>query len=232
MKNQLPKITIQQIAQTLQLALIYILFSIPLITVGAATCAAYYVSLKIINKTPEINIFSLFLKSFKLNFVQGTLMWILTSFLLYIVCLFWQNLAQNDYDSFFKLVFAVVISIIAGAFILYSFPSIARYTNKLPILIRNSAVLCIQFYTYTVSLVLKLLVIYFISAFLVKFIPPLFFAAILLLPISTIMLISSVTNKMFRELETPQPTDDAEENENHQEQDSTLQENSEETSEN
>lgn len=232
MKNQLPKITTQQIAQTLQLALIYILFSIPLITVGAATCAAYYVSLKIINKTPEINIFSLFLKSFKLNFVQGTLMWILTAIMLYIVCLFWQNLAQNDYDSFLKLVFAVVISIIAGAFILYSFPSIARYTNTLPILIRNSAVLCIQFYTYTVSLVLKLLVIYFISAFLVKFIPPLFFAAILLLPISTIMLISSVTNKMFRELETPQPTDDAEKSENHQEQDSTLQENSEETSEN
>ena len=40
MKNQLPKITTQQIAQTLQLALIYILFSLPLITVGAATCAA------------------------------------------------------------------------------------------------------------------------------------------------------------------------------------------------
>ena len=119
MKNQLPKITTQQITQTLQLALIYILFSIPLITVGAATCAAYYVSLKIINKTPEINIFSLFLKSFKLNFVQGTLMWILTAIMLYIVCLFWQNLAQNDYDSFLKLVFAVVISIIAGAFILY-----------------------------------------------------------------------------------------------------------------
>lgn len=141
---------------------------------------------------------------------------------------FYVPYAQNDYDSFLKLVFAVVISIIAGAFILYSFPSIARYTNKLPILIRNSAVLCIQFYTYTVSLVLKLLVIYFISAFLVKFIPPLFFAAILLLPISTIMLISSVTNKMFRELETPQPTEDAEENQ--QEQNATLQENTEETS--
>ena len=171
---------------------------------------------------------SLFLKSFKLNLVQGTLMWILTTIMLYFVSLVWQNLAQNDYDNFIKLVFAVVISIIAGAFILYSFPSIARYTNKLPILIRNSAVLCIQFYTYTIPLVLKLFVIYFISAFLVTFIPPLFFAAILLLPISTIMLISSVTNKMFRELETPQPTEDAEENQ--QEQNATLQENSEETS--
>ena len=141
---------------------------------------------------------------------------------------------ENDLDDLYilsvdlKLVFAVVISIIAGAFILYSFPSIARYTNKLPILIRNSAVLCIQFYTYTIPLVLKLFVIYFISAFLVKFIPPLFFAAILLLPISTIMLISSITNKMFRELETPQPTEDAEENQ--QEQNATLQENTEETS--
>ena len=88
--------------------------------------------------------------------------------------------------------------------------------------------MCLQFYTYTIPLVLKLFVIYFISAFLVTFIPPLFFAAILLLPISTIMLISSVTNKMFRELETPQPTEDAEENQ--QEQNATLQENTEETS--
>lgn len=226
MKNQLQKFTTQQIVQTLQLALIYILFSIPLITVGAATCAAYYVSLKIINKTPEINIFSLFLKSFKLNFIQGTLMWILTAIIIYIVSLFWQNLAQNDYDSFLKLVFAVVLSIIGAAFILYSFPTIARYTNKLHILIRNSAVLCIQFFSYTVPLVLKLLVIYFISAFLVKFIPPLFFATILLLPIASIMLISSVTNKIFKELETPQPTENAEQNL----QEQIIQENTEETS--
>ena len=79
---KLKEITSKQITQTLQLALIYTLFSIPLFTMGAATCAAYYVSLKIINKTPNINIFQLFLKSFKQNLIQGTLMGIITAAIL------------------------------------------------------------------------------------------------------------------------------------------------------
>lgn len=210
---KLQNITSKQIVQTIQLGLIYFIFSIPLITMGAATCAAYYVSLKIINKTPDINIFSLFFKSFTQNFFQGTLMWILTAAIIYLLTLFWKNLAQDDFDSFFKIILAVVLSLFGLIIILYSFPTIARYTNKFSVLLRNSAILCIQFYYYTFSLVVKLFIIYFLSGFLTYFIPPLFFLCILILPTTTVMLISPVTNKIFAHLENPQPEEDKEKSE-------------------
>lgn len=216
---KLPQITAKQILQTIQLAFIYVIFSIPLITMGAATCAAYYVSLKIINKTPDINIFSLFFKSFTQNFLQGTLMWILTVGIIYLLTLFWQNLAQNNFDSFFKIILAIILSLFGVMLVLYSFPTIARYTNKFTTLLRNSAILSIQFYTYSFSLLIKLFIIYFLAGFLTYFIPPLFFVCFIILPITTVMIISPITNKIFSQLEKPQ-------------EESTIQENTEEPSEN
>ena len=140
-------------------------------------------------------------------------MWILTAAIIYLLTLFWKTLAQDDFDSFFKIILAVVLSLFGLIIILYSFPTIARYTNKFSVLLRNSAILCIQFYYYTFSLVVKLFIIYFLSGFLTYFIPPLFFLCILILPTTTVMLISPVTNKIFAHLENPQPEEDEEKSE-------------------
>lgn len=212
---KLKEITSKQITQTLQLALIYTLFSIPLFTMGAATCAAYYVSLKIINKTPNINIFQLFLKSFKQNLIQGTLMGIITAAILYLLSLYWKNLAQNDFDGFFNIVLGAILSLFGFILIVYSFPTIARYTNKFLVLLKNSAILCLQFFTYTFSILLNLVILYAISGFITYFFPPAIFACFIILPITTVMLISPTTNKIFKELETPpQPEPEEETQEN------------------
>ena len=212
---KLKEITSKQITQTLQLALIYTLFSIPLFTMGAATCAAYYVSLKIINKTPNINIFQLFLKSFKQNLIQGTLMGIITAAILYLLSLYWKNLAQNDFDGFFNIVLGAILSLFGFILIVYSFPTIARYTNKFLVLVKNSAILCLQFFTYTFSILLNLVILYAISGLITYFFPPVIFACFIILPTTTVMLISPTTNKIFKELETPpQPEPEEETQEN------------------
>ncbi len=212
---KLKEITSKQITQTLQLALIYTLFSIPLFTMGAATCAAYYVSLKIINKTPNINIFQLFLKSFKQNLIQGTLMGIITAAILYLLSLYWKNLAQNDFDGYFNIVLGAILSLFGFILIVYSFPTIARYTNKFLVLLKNSAILCLQFFTYTFSILLNLVILYAISGFITYFFPPAIFACFIILPTTTVMLISPTTNKIFKELETPhQPEPEEETQEN------------------
>lgn len=212
---KLKEITSKQITQTLQLALIYTLFSIPLFTMGAATCAAYYVSLKIINKTPNINIFQLFLKSFKQNLIQGTLMGIITAAILYLLSLYWKNLAQNDFDGFFNIVLGAILSLFGFILIVYSFPTIARYTNKFLVLLKNSAILCLQFFTYTFSILLNLVILYAISGFITYFFPPAIFVCFIILPTTTVMHISPTTNKIFKELETPpQPEPEEETQEN------------------
>mgnify|MGYP003418577914 FL=1 len=182
---KLKEITSKQITQTLQLALIYTLFSIPLFTMGAATCAAYYVSLKIINKTPNINIFQLFLKSFKQNLIQGTLMGIITAAILYLLSLYWKNLAQNDFDGFFNIVLGAILSLFGFILIVYSFPTISRYTNKFLVLLKNSAILCLQFFTYTFSILLNLVILYAISGFITYLFPPAIFACFIILPTTT-----------------------------------------------
>jgi hypothetical protein len=54
-----------------------------------------------------------------------------------------------------------------------------------------------------------------LAGFLTYFIPPLFFVCFIILPITTVMLISPITDKIFKELETPpQPKQEEETQEN------------------
>ena len=67
---------ISKIFDLVILNLIFILFSIPVITMGASLCGMYYVSLKIV-RGEDPYIWKNFFKAFRQNFKQGTLVWIL-----------------------------------------------------------------------------------------------------------------------------------------------------------
>ena len=60
--------------QFLLLGLLWLVLSLPVITAGAATCAFFYVGIKILNDDPDIKTAKLFFKGIKQNFVQGLLM--------------------------------------------------------------------------------------------------------------------------------------------------------------
>ena len=58
------------------LSLIYVVFCVPLVTIGAATTSLYYVSAKVLRKDRGY-VWSEFWHSFKLNFKPATLIWLL-----------------------------------------------------------------------------------------------------------------------------------------------------------
>lgn len=58
------------------LSLIYVVFCVPLVTIGAATTSLYYVSAKVLRKDRGY-VWSEFWHSFKLNFKPATLMWLI-----------------------------------------------------------------------------------------------------------------------------------------------------------
>ena len=58
------------------LSILWFVFSIPIITIGASTTAMYYATVKVIRRDRGY-IFQEFWKSFKLNFLQATLSWII-----------------------------------------------------------------------------------------------------------------------------------------------------------
>ena len=58
------------------LNLLWMLCSIPIITIGASTTALWYAGLKIIREQ-EYNAAGLFFRSFKQNFKQATVLWLI-----------------------------------------------------------------------------------------------------------------------------------------------------------
>lgn len=60
-----------KVADVFLLSLLWILFSLPVVTAGASTCALYYVSLKLA-ENKEGYLFPAFLKGFKEGLVQST----------------------------------------------------------------------------------------------------------------------------------------------------------------
>ena len=64
------------LGQLVALNLLWIICSIPVITAGASTTALFYCTLKI-HKDGDCRAFKDFFKSFKQNFKQSTLVWLL-----------------------------------------------------------------------------------------------------------------------------------------------------------
>ena len=59
------------------LTLIYLVFCIPVVTIGAATTSMYYVSAKVLRHNRSY-VWREFWHSFKTNFLQSTIVWVVT----------------------------------------------------------------------------------------------------------------------------------------------------------
>lgn len=106
--------SISRAADYVILNLLGMLFSIPVITAGAAMTAKYYVAMKIV-RGEEPSVLKDFWKSFRENFKQSTLIWIgavlLTAFLVYdgIVIMGMQSTGVNDG---FKIAFVILCAVL------------------------------------------------------------------------------------------------------------------------
>lgn len=96
-----------RIADYVILNVLCVIFSIPLFTVGAAVTAKYYVAMKLARKE-EPNVFKAFINSFRDNFKQATLLWLLSVFLSAFLAMDWfllKKTGMTNAVSFFRLRF-------------------------------------------------------------------------------------------------------------------------------
>lgn len=117
------------IADIMILSLFWIIFSIPLITIGASTTALYYVTTRRISDR-EGYLFKDFLSSFKSNFKNATLLWLFWCFLFGIVLMNINLLRQMEFEPLMvnillplQIVLLVELTITA----IYIFPLTARF---------------------------------------------------------------------------------------------------------
>lgn len=189
--------------------ILWVICSIPLITIGASTAAAFYVTLKLVDDPDAVNslpVCKQFFKGFKDNFKQGTAMWIITLITIGGCVYFWYWISQNDTGIVIKGL-AVVCSIIALVLNLYAYPLMARYSNSLLMTIKNSAGISIQ-YLYSTVVISLLVAVEIIVILLNKWT---MLAGILVGPELVFFTISTFAKKTFLAVENIVPEETSEE---------------------
>lgn len=118
--------------------LLFIIFSLPVITIGASASAAHFVLLKMRKEDEGVNPFTLFWKGFKDNFAQATTAWgiILIAVILGFIDIKICRQAQGYISMLLYPIMTMgFLLLILG---IYLFPIIASFKNKLSILIQNT----------------------------------------------------------------------------------------------
>lgn len=135
---------LSRIFDILLLNFLWILCSIPIITIGTSTTALYYCMMKI-NREKDSGIIEMFFRSFRQNFKQGcilTIIFISSGIFLYVdiqACKAIGGALENIIT-----VILLVLVVIWGIMISYTFPLLAQFDNTLINTLKNSLLLAIS----------------------------------------------------------------------------------------
>ncbi len=149
------------------LNLLWVLTSLPIITIGASTTALYYCTMKL-DRNKDISVFSDYFSSFKDNFKVATKVWIIlliVGFILSIDFYFTSGITA----PWIQAIFAGILFLISFFFLctaLYIFPILARFHNTAKQSFRYSFILSFKHIKQTLFLVLFtiLLLLFYISS--------------------------------------------------------------------
>ncbi|MCR5831332.1 MAG: DUF624 domain-containing protein [Lachnospiraceae bacterium] len=152
---------LSRLADLFWLNLLYILCCIPVITAGAATTALYYVTLKMA-KDEEGYITKSYFKSFKQNFVQATVIWLV---ILVIGVVMFMDLRIANGGNMAEILKTTTVSnvvivavgvmlIILCMTLTYVFPLLAQFDNTVINTVKNAFLLSIRHLPYTFLMIL------------------------------------------------------------------------------
>lgn len=135
------------------LNLLWLIFSLPIVTIGASTTAMYYVTLKLV-RDREGYIFKSFLKAFKENFKQSTIIWMILMAALTILGTD-IYVVYNMEASYAKVLLAlfVGVSVLVLFVLLYIFPLQAQFANPVKQTFKNALLIAVRHLPWTILLV-------------------------------------------------------------------------------
>lgn len=145
---------LSRMADLLVLNLLTLVCCIPVITAGASLTALHYMTLKMA-RHEECYIIKGFFKSFKENFKQATIIWLL--FLVAVVVLagdfYILHYAEFAYSTVFKVIIMIVaiLVVFTGTFV---FPTLAKFDNPVFRTIKNALVISILQFPKTITMII------------------------------------------------------------------------------
>lgn len=129
---------------------LWLLTSLPVLTIGASTTALYYTTMKCI-RNGQGGVVKMFFKSFKDNFKQATGIGIL-ALLAGFVCAFDMWFAINRNIRIMMVIFTIM-SLLYLFTVLYVFPLQAQFENTIKATIRNAFLMSIKNLPWTLLMV-------------------------------------------------------------------------------
>lgn len=156
---------ITKITYSAYLNILWFVCCLPIVTIGASTTALFYVTLKVA-KNEEGNITKAFFRSFRDNFRQGTIIWLILLIAGIVLAfdgyVFYHMRFENAFWAIGTAVF--LVAVVAYAIVLmYIFPLLARFDNTIKAMFRNSIMLGMRFLLCTAVMA----VIYFAMTFVI-----------------------------------------------------------------
>lgn len=135
--------TLGKLADLMILNILFIVCSIPIFTIGASLTAMYYVTLKMA-ENEDGYIARSFFKSFRQNFKQATVIWLIM--LLFGIVLVLDLLIIKEATGTVWTVFRVIITATGFLYLImlnYVFPVLARFYNSTKAIFKNSFIMAI-----------------------------------------------------------------------------------------
>lgn len=197
-----------KVSDLIILNLIFLLSCIPVITIGPALCALYYVNLKIA-RGEDPYIWTNYWKAFRQNFKQGTIVWLISIAIFIFLKLDFDIVLAQKSDAFNALgMFLFVISVFLISVFIYVFPIISHFVCTTKQAIKNAALMSIAHLPFTLLLLALHLGIYFFATMSVRTLA-MTFTLSLICGFSCISLTACIFfSKIFRHYEpAPEPAE-------------------------
>lgn len=180
----------------IKLNFLWLLCSLPIVTIGASTAAAFAVTLKMVDER-EGYIGRQFFAAFKANLKQGIPMGLLNLFFAYALYLDFQLFHAVEGNPIVFLILGMVGSVMCFGYFVYAYALMARYENTLLKTIKNSMDISVRYFGRTLMIVVVLVVEVLVFSFNTTTI----FLGLLIGPAVMILTISGPALYIFRDIE-------------------------------
>ncbi len=156
---------ITKITTSVYLNILWFICCIPIVTIGASTTALFYVSQKMV-RDEEGRITAAFFRSFKENFKQATIIWMILLVLGIVLGIdgyvLYHMRFQNAFWTVLTAVF-IVAAIAYGIVLMYIFPLLAHFHNTTRAMFLNAIMIGMRFLLCTVLMALIYAVMIFVA---------------------------------------------------------------------
>lgn len=180
----------------IKLNLLWLLFSLPIVTIGASTAAAFAITLKMVDER-EGYIAKQFFSAFKANLKQGIPAGLMNLFFVYALYLDFQLFHAVEGNPIVFLILGIVGSVMCFGYFIYAYALMARYDNTLLRTIKNSMDISVKYFgrTVMVAVVVAVEIVIFI------FNTTTMFLGLLIGPAVIFLTISGPAMYIFRDIE-------------------------------